>query len=396
MKDRGKLAIVYDCPYPFVQGGGQKRLFEIARRLHSVGWDIHWYSLRCWDGEDTIDHSGITYHGVGRCVRLYGEDGKRDLREALYFGWKMALCAELRGYDIVHAGQWPYFHIFSSRLYSALGRGRLVVDWWEVWGRYWKEYFPGTKAVLGMLLERSAAHGAGKLVSISSKGREQLCALNVPKGRITVIPNGIDFERIQSAKKASGGADLIYMGRLKDHKNVDHLLRAVNALSRKGLRLTVDIVGDGPERAGLEQLVDTLGMRAQVAFHGAVGSDDDVYGLMKAAKLFVHPSTKEGGGSITSLEANACGLPVVAYRHENGLSPELIQESVNGYWAEPEGWHALADCIKAAWEAGAKAGALRESCVRYSRDFDWDVLAGQYDTCFSELMAGPAIGECDG
>ena len=102
------------------------------------------------------------------------------------------------------------------------------------------------------------------------------------------------------------------MGRLKGLKNLDHLIQVVSLLKKKGDSMTLQIIGDGPERKGLEALVKELDITENVVFHGEIESDIEAYSWMKTARIFVHPSTKEGGGSITVLEANASGLPVIA------------------------------------------------------------------------------------
>ena len=49
-----RLAILYDCPFPFIQGGGQKRLFEIAQFHLRNDWEVEWYALKFWEGPDKI------------------------------------------------------------------------------------------------------------------------------------------------------------------------------------------------------------------------------------------------------------------------------------------------------------------------------------------------------
>ena len=180
------------------------------------------------------------------------------------------------------------------------------------------------------------------IIAITQKGRDQLYDLGVKKDGVTFIPNGIDFEKILNSISKPNKFDLTYMGRLKCHKNLDHLIQVVSLLKEKGDSMTLQIIGDGPERKALEALVKELNISENVVFHGEIESDIEAYSWMKTARIFVHPSTKEGGGSITVLEANACGLPVVAYRHENGIADELIDEGVNGYWVNETNYSAMA------------------------------------------------------
>ena len=78
-----RLAILYDCPYPFIKGGGQKRLFEISQYLLKHDWEVEWYALKFWEGPEKIQHKGITFNAVGEQSKLYSSAGKRRIWEAM-------------------------------------------------------------------------------------------------------------------------------------------------------------------------------------------------------------------------------------------------------------------------------------------------------------------------
>lgn len=388
----GRIAILYDCVYPFVPGGGQKRLFEICRRLVRMGWQVDWYGLKSWPEEGEAFVEGVRFIPVAPARPLYGADGKRSIFRTLYYGLAISRFPGLRNYDRVHMGQWPYFHFFPVMVYALFGRARISVDWWEVWAWHWLEYY-GMKGLLGIALERICSRIPSRLVAISEVGARQLVEIGVRRNRIQVIHNGIEWERIRSTAAAGQSHDLIYVGRLQPHKNVDCLVRAVAELRSRGQTVSLAILGDGPERGALERLVAQMAIESQVTFLGAVASDDDVYAHLRASKVFVHPSTKEGGGSITSLEANAAGLPVVAFIHPNGISPELIDEGVNGHWVAGMSPEALADGIDRAL-IGEKGEDSRGRCKAFAKAFDWDSLAAQYNNFFrlrDETVVGVII-----
>lgn len=375
-----RIAVLYDCVYPWVPGGGQKRLYEIFSRLAARGYQVDWYGLKAWDGEGETSHGGIRFIPVAPQVPLYGSEGKRSIAQTLYYGRAIARFPQLRHYDYIHLGQWPYFHFFPVRAFALFGRARISADWWEVWARHWLSYY-GRKGWLGMGLERICARIPSRLVAISETGARELGEIGVRSEHVRVIHNGIDHARISSALPADRRSDLVYLGRLQPHKNVDLLVRALAALNANGRGLTLTIMGDGPERAALEALADTLGQRGQVRFLGAVADDDEVYRHLHAARVFVHPSTKEGGGSITSLEANAAGLPVVAFRHPGGISPELIEQGRNGVWVPEVGHEALSVGIEQALVVADVPGMARERSAAAAR-YDWSRLADQYEPLF--------------
>ncbi|GJL80172.1 MAG: glycosyl transferase family 1 [Nitrospinaceae bacterium] len=381
-----RIAILYDCPFPYVQGGGQRRLFEIARNLLQKGWEVEWFALQFWEGPKTIQHKGITYTAVGRGVELYGPGGKRRIWETIYYGLMIMKHTELRHFDVIHAGQWPFFHLVPARLYSLFGRAKLVVDWWEVWGTaHWLEYY-GAKGIIGSGFEKLLTQIAPNIIAITRKGKNQLKRLGVKETKVNFIPNGIDFEKIQNARAKEKDFDLVFMGRLNKHKSVDHLLHVVSILQKAGTQVTLQIIGEGPEKLALEKLAEQLEIANRVTFHGMISSDAEAYSWMKASRLFVHPIHKGGGGSITVLEANACGLPVVAYKHEKGISEELIDEGVNGYWVTKTEPKALAEKISFLLSDKGLGQSLKTSAFEHAKQYAWASIAEVYNGYFMELI----------
>ena len=162
-----RLAILYDCPYPFIKGGGQKRLFEISQYLLKHDWEVEWYALKFWEGPEKIRHKGITFNAVGKQSKLYSSHGKRRIWETIYYGAMVARYMELRRFDIILAGQWPLFHLIPARFFCLIGQSKLVVDWWEVWGRdQWLKYF-GLKGLLGLLLEKIMSRITPNIIAIT-------------------------------------------------------------------------------------------------------------------------------------------------------------------------------------------------------------------------------------
>ena len=381
-----RLAILYDCPYPFIKGGGQKRLFEISQYLLKHDWEVEWYALKFWEGPEKIRHKGITFNAVGGQSKLYSSDGKRRIWETIYYGAMIARHIELRRFNIILAGQWPLFHLIPARFFCLIGQSKLVVDWWEVWGRdQWLKYF-GLKGLLGLLLEKIMSRITPNIIAITQKGRDQLYDLGVKKDGVTFIPNGIDFEKILNSISKPNKFDLTYMGRLKCHKNLDHLIQVVSLLKEKGDSMTLQIIGDGPERKALEALVKELNISENVVFHGEIESDIEAYSWMKTARIFVHPSTKEGGGSITVLEANACGLPVIAYRHENGIANELIDEGMNGYWVEEINPKAMETKIRQLLLDESQGQKIKDNSIKNAEKHDWINIGKEYEDYFLKLL----------
>ena len=182
-------------------------------------------------------------------------------------------------------------------------------------------------------------------VSGSVERHTRLCS-HVPPQRLSVIPNGIDCERFARAAPADRlvlGIDphmptLLFVGRLDPVKDLTTLLDAMGHLPEH-CPAQLLIVGDGPDRARLEQRSIRLGLTGRVRF---LGYRDDVPAILKAADIFVMPSLWEGFG-LAALEAMAAGLPVIASR-TSGLA-ELVLPGQTGLLVPSRDIPALAAAI---------------------------------------------------
>jgi glycosyltransferase involved in cell wall biosynthesis len=158
----------------------------------------------------------------------------------------------------------------------------------------------------------------------------QEAGLNARK--VSVIPNGVDFATYANASATdlsqlglkSQFPVMITVGRLEEQKGIPFLLNAVTTVLQQHPDCQFLIVGDGPERASLEALASSLGIRTSIHFAGHRG---DVPGLLKASDLFVLPSLWEGMPNAL-LEAMAAGLPVIATAVEG--SREIIESDESG------------------------------------------------------------------
>lgn len=320
-----KIAYVYDAVYPWVKGGVEKRIHEVSVRLADRGHDVHVYGMRCWDGPATIERDGVTLHGVAPPEALYS-GGRRGVAQALRFGSAVLRPLLSSGADVVDCQNFPYFSCFAAKAASVRRGFPLVVTWHEVWGDYWYDYL-GRRGAFGKAVERLAAGLTDHHVAVSPSTARALAGLGVA-GPVPVVPNGIDTARIAAVAPAAEEWDVIFTGRLIREKNVDVLLRALVGVREERGDLRALIVGDGPERPALERLARDLGLA--VTFAGFLPRYEDVIAAMKASKVFVLPSTREGFG-IAALEAMACGLPVVTTDHPGNAAGDLVVPGVNGF-----------------------------------------------------------------
>jgi glycosyltransferase involved in cell wall biosynthesis len=172
--------------------------------------------------------------------------------------------------------------------------------------------------------------------AVSQTIAERLLSLGVRRERLTVIPNGIDAHAFAAAAsagrpKAQARNELVIgiVARLDLQKGFACLLNAVATLraSFPGVRLL--IVGDGPDRARIEELVIRQNLSGVVTL---AGQQNDMPGVYAAIDIFVLPSLNEGL-PMTLLEAMAASKPIVVTRV--GAVPSVITDGETGLLVEP-------------------------------------------------------------
>ena len=379
-----KIGFVYDAVYPYAKGGGERRIYEIARRLSERGHEVHVVGMKYWLGPDSIKSDGLIYRSLGRQMPLYHSSGRRSIREALGFGLQALRLLGFERFDVIDCGQWPYFHFLPARIYCWLHSCPMVVSWYEVWGRHWLDYL-GPLGYAGALVERAFSHLPDQIFAVSDATRRDLIEMGTPRNLVEMIPNGIDYQRIRSIPPSPKKYHVSYIGRLKNHKNVDVLVEAI-ALAKTSISdISAVIIGDGPERNMLLEKSRSLGVLDNITFTGAIEDFDEAIRLLKASLVFVNPSTKEGGGSITLFEANACGLPAIVVRCLRGVDPALISEGENGYFVDNLSAQEIANKLVQLLNSPDLLKANARRSAEMAAQYDWNVVANQHEEAYKKL-----------
>lgn len=364
--ERPIIALVSDSILPYHRGGKELRYHEVARRMARRA-DVHVYTMRWWDTPGPHVADGVTYHALCRRLPLY-EGDRRSTRQAIVFALS---CLRLltRRFDAIEADHMPYLQLFSLRLVATLRRKRFVVTWHEVWGpAYWRRYM-GRRGTVAWWIERAAMRLPDEIIAASEETGRRLRAHVGTATPVSVAPNGIDLDAVRAAPVAGEAADLVVVGRLLSHKRVDLLLDAVALLHADGHKVTCRVIGDGPEREALHAQARALGVAGAVDFRHDVGDRRALYALLKASRVFVFPSEREGFG-IAALEALACGLPVVTTSAPDNLAAHLVRDSGRGVVCAPTA-RALADAV----DGVLVSPHNRTGDDAWLRGHDWDAVS---------------------
>jgi len=147
---------------------------------------------------------------------------------------------------------------------------------------------------------------------ISPSTRDDLVARGLDPERIRTVYCGLEHEKFELADPPPRSATplVVCWSRLRRYKSTDVAVRAFGRIHQELPAARLLIMGRGPDEGRLREFVDRLGLGAVVEFRGFMPREELV-GNLHRAHVFLNPSPKEGWG-LTVVEANACGLPVVA------------------------------------------------------------------------------------
>lgn len=225
---------------------------------------------------------------------------------------------------------------------------------------------------------------AAHLICVCDELRQVALGLGTPRNKVSVIGNGIDPVMFKPRDQAEArrelglparGTLLLSVGHLTERKGFHILIESLAQLSREPdpptgpLKLL--IVGDGPQRAELTQLIDRLGLQERVLLAGAV-AQDQLPPWYAASDFFLLASSREGWPNVLC-EAQAMGLPIVASRAW-GI-PEIVRDASLGLLVDERSATAFASVLRQAlsreWHrrAIATAGGQRT----------WPVVAREVD-----------------
>jgi L-malate glycosyltransferase len=221
------------------------------------------------------------------------------------------------------------------------------------------------------------------IFAVSADLRLQMIAEGLPAQRVAVIRNGIEpgsrppLAARLAARSSLGLAPdalvVVTAGRLDPVKDLPALIDALAIVRRGQSAARLVIIGDGPERARLEQQAATLGLTSAVSFAGYRG---DVRQLLAAADVYANSSIHEGI-SLTILEAMAAGLPVVATRV--GGTPEVVLDPETGVLVPVRSPAALAAALDNLLHTPGRRRAMGDAArVRVINHFSIDTMVTRY------------------
>jgi len=214
----------------------------------------------------------------------------------------------------------------------------------------------------------------------------------LPRGRLHVIPNGVDLDRFRGSKATEGVRAELGLERRHDlivlnarmHPNKDHetALRALELVRRERPDVRLVLLGEGPRRLELQHIARTMGLEAHLRFPDP---RLDVAPVLAAAGIGWLSSRIEGSPNAV-LEYMASGLPVVATRA--GGTSELVRHGVEGFLVELGDHEALARHTVEILSKPELATALgRAGRERAAESFGLGVMVSRTERLLQGLVA---------
>jgi len=270
------------------------------------------------------------------------------------------------GYDIIHI-QKPY-DLGPALLARRLGGARVVL------GCHGEDFYPGD-TLLAPRIDAAVSCSRFNARTVATRyGFEP-----------TVVFNGIDTNLFRPTApdpdivRTDGTPLLLWVGRLQPWKGVDVALHALQEIPRAHLM----IVGDGETRADLERLAQGLGLAERVHFLGALPRER-LPSIYAAADLLLATSFASETFGIGLVEAQACGLPVVASRF--GGFPEVIDEGHTGLLVPPRDPTALAAAVRTLLNDPERRRAMADAAPGWAAQFSWSAVVDRIEAVYDATV----------
>lgn len=345
-----RVCVIYDCLFPHTIGGAERWYRSLSEHLAAGGHEVTYVTLRQWDRHSPPELEGVKLRVVGPQMKLYGTGGHRRILPPVVFGagvlWHLLRSG--RSYDIVHTASFPYFSLLGVAAIRPLHGYRVMVDWHEVWTRaYWKEYLGKLRGSAGWLVQRRCVRAAQKAFCFSRLHSDRLKGEGF-RGEVTIL-GGYGGPLIARPLTCQHPL-VVFAGRHTPEKRVPAIVPAL-AIARSqinGLRAT--ILGDGPERTKVLELVRLSGLTSTIDVPGIVSTEmvDEHIGN---AMCLILPSRREGQGLVV-IEAASRGTPSVVVADPDNAAVELISDAENGFVASSASPEDLAAAILRVHDAG--------------------------------------------
>lgn len=365
------MVISYFYPY---RAGAENQALLLSENLMKRGVKV---SVLTRHFKERLNFEYVKCIPVYRSIRTV-EMGK--LFGAAYFFCSLIfMLFKWRSYDVIHCHILHGFHSAAAVLMKILIRKKVVI---KVANTGLKSDFLTLKKVLFGSFLLKFLKRADAVVALCRQSVIEAKEEGFSDNQMICIPNGVDTGRFKpSSRYPDKRARIVCVGRLVEIKGVDILMDAFRLLYDEGIRLKLEIFGEGQEKNRLEENARYLGISEDVIFHGVI---QDLENYLDNACVFVQPSLAEGMSNVI-LEAMAAGLPVVATR--TGGAPDIIQDGINGLLVEPGSAEQIRHAVKKVISDEPFAQKLgKQARKTIEEKYSIDIVVDRYLELYNKIL----------
>jgi glycosyltransferase involved in cell wall biosynthesis len=293
--------------------------------------------------------------------------------------------------QIVHAHGHPYLtSLLAGKLAKFYGKP-FVLTQHNTYIEY-NNIFDQVEKLNDLSVGRQNLNTADKIIAVSGATRDYVLHLGAKPSKVKLIYNGVDVARFrvisgkrQEMRKKLGipqdAVVVLTVRRLVYKNGVDTLLDCANIAVKKNPKIVLVSVGKGPDMESVRQKIAQLGISDNFHLAGFV-SDADLPSYYNLADFFVLPSKSGEGLPLVTMEAMACGLPVVA-TDVGGIKEILPKEY--GKLVPPNQPMLLAEAVLdfAALDFSKRRSELH---ALVEERFNWDVNVERLVEIYEELI----------
>jgi glycosyltransferase involved in cell wall biosynthesis len=293
--------------------------------------------------------------------------------------------------DLIHVHGHPYLSSLIAAKIAKRYSKPLVLTQHSTFIEY-NNIWDAVEKLNDLAVGKQVLKQADKIIVVSNATKNYVLSLGADPEKVRVIHNGVDLERFKplsgvkdEMRKKLGipqDASVVLTVRRLVYKNgIDTLLESAKIAVKNNPQLVFVVVGKGPDFEEVKEKIGQLGMHRKFRLTGFV-PDEDLPLYYNAADLFALPSKSGEGLPLVTLEAMACGLPVIATNV--GGTSEVMSEDY-GKLVPPNSPNSLA---KAVLEFSRKDLSVLTKDLRtmIEQKYSWDQNVEKLDKIYEELI----------
>ncbi len=362
------MRIVFVCPGTLRKNsaGVEQSVYYLAKFMQAKGHEVEVFCVPHAQPEGKVTYDGLSIT----------EFPGFSPNNAFFFSWELFDAITNSHHDIIHAYGYNSFPAVMALLAKKNNE---------------KYIMTGASSVSSSPLRRmlhpllnAYYHAMGnkidKLICVSDYERELFTEkINIDSKKYVQIPNGIDVKRFSSAKKNRARHMILTVARLVKQKGVHRLIAALPHVLKKYPDAVLHIVGDGVERANLENQARELSVQKSVVFHGHIQFEDfdKLIDLYSKAHVFSLMADSESQGLVYGMAA-ATKTPIVA-THSSAMK-DLVKAGAAVGVENPDDAREIAKAIEQAFEAPIPKIDLDKVI------WSWDRIGNEVLRVYEELI----------